>query len=251
MPRNTDLPPIRQTLDAKRIRAAVISLGTMEHTLVDLSRFGIDLEPIDHRRLQDGDAQALAAWDVALLRCPRDQQSAEGPSVLVRTLLETAVSTGLGVCAVVNPPVEAVRLWLSGGADAVAFTDDSHSLLAVAVHTAYNSAVLRRSLTQKVTELEKKLEATQLINRAKSIIAQQLQISEHDALQRLRKQARSQRRAMSELAKVIIEANSILQGTMISPPAAGRTDRDGRPVPPVVQSDGNATMMEFDEQDPE
>ncbi len=161
--------------------------------------------------------------DAWLLHCP-DEQLHDGPSPAVRRWLETAAATGAGVCVALGQTSESVRAWFSAGADAVAFTDQADALLAVAVHTAHNSGLIRRRLNERVSELEKKLEVTRLVNQAKSIMAKQLGIPEAEALKRLRQESRNLRRPMVDLAKVIIDAEAIVTGTLrTSTPAAKPT----------------------------
>lgn len=68
-----------------------------------------------------------------------------------------------------------------------------------------------RGLNQRVAELERKLEDRILIERAKGIIASRAQIGEEEALRRLRREARNQRRSMREIAERLLEAERMLK----------------------------------------
>jgi len=79
---------------------------------------------------------------------------------------------------------------------------------------AINVALARfreiQSLNSKVTELEESLEARKLIERAKGILMQRLNLSERDAYERLRQRARDKRTRMKDIARAIIEAEELL-----------------------------------------
>lgn len=78
---------------------------------------------------------------------------------------------------------------------------------------AINIALARfqelQDLKTKVMELEDSLEARKLIERAKGILMRRLQMSEHDAYERLRQRARDKRTKMREIARAIIEAEEL------------------------------------------
>lgn len=79
---------------------------------------------------------------------------------------------------------------------------------------AINIALARhrdlQALHGEVEELKESLEARKLIERAKGILMQRLNLSERDAYERLRQRARDKRIRMKEIAQAIIEAEELL-----------------------------------------
>lgn len=67
-----------------------------------------------------------------------------------------------------------------------------------------------RALRQEVDALHESLEARKLIERAKGILMQRLNISEHDAYERLRHRAREKRVKLKDIAQTIIDAEALL-----------------------------------------
>jgi len=67
-----------------------------------------------------------------------------------------------------------------------------------------------RALRQAVDALHESLEARKLIERAKGILMQRLNISEHDAYERLRHRAREKRVKLKDIAQTIIDAEALL-----------------------------------------
>jgi hypothetical protein len=112
---------------------------------------------------------------------------------------------------------DSVGDWMSVGADAMACCDSPPAMIALAILTAYNAGAVRKTCAGRIRDLESKLEQTRMLNHAKSLIARQLGVSEHEALQRLRKEARNQRRPMADLARIVIEANRIIAGGVGAP----------------------------------
>ncbi len=80
---------------------------------------------------------------------------------------------------------------------------------------AINIALARfkdlRELEDRVGELEESLEARKLIERAKGILMQRLQLTEREAYERLRQRARDKRIKMREIAQAIIDAEDLLR----------------------------------------
>ncbi len=67
-----------------------------------------------------------------------------------------------------------------------------------------------KALRQEVDALHESLEARKLIERAKGILMQRLNISEHDAYERLRHRAREKRVKLKDVAQTIIDAEALL-----------------------------------------
>ena len=67
-----------------------------------------------------------------------------------------------------------------------------------------------RALRQAVDALHESLEARKFIERAKGILMQRLNISEHDAYERLRHRAREKRVKLKDIAQTIIDAEALL-----------------------------------------
>ena len=59
--------------------------------------------------------------------------------------------------------------------------------------------------------LETAIDRMRTIDQAKSVLAQRLKITEHHALQRLRKESRDQRRPMHELAQILLDADKLFK----------------------------------------
>jgi two-component system, response regulator PdtaR len=79
---------------------------------------------------------------------------------------------------------------------------------------AINIAMARfrelQALRSEVSELQESLEARKLIERAKGILMQRLNLSERDAYERLRQRARDKRAKMKDIAQTIIDAEELL-----------------------------------------
>lgn len=154
---------------------------------------------------------ALKGCDVLLVECHLPDRNESGTTSAFRAQFEVLVaaawSIGAGICVVIREDSESARELLDLGADSIAFVDQSAALLAFAVFTAHNGALTRRLLTKKVQDLEQKLEHDRCVQQAKSILAEQMKITEGAALRHLRKEARDQRKSMVELAGIIIEAH--------------------------------------------
>ena len=187
----------------------------------ELERFGIDV--VDGVLAQFTEAMiASGQFDVLLIVASQDQNAAVNDS-LVRRAVGIGQAAGVGVCLCLSHEASvASREWLVAGVDSLGFTDNSPAMLAVAAFTAHNCAVMRRTLKKQVSELEEKLERNRLIQQAKSILAEQLRITEGAALRHLRKEARDQRRTMWELARVINEAHRIFNSQPKLNRSAGR-----------------------------
>ncbi|MCC6682262.1 MAG: response regulator [Phycisphaeraceae bacterium] len=82
--------------------------------------------------------------------------------------------------------------------------------LRVAIRIAWGRYQDQQKLSGDVDKLERKLEERKIIERAKGLLMQKLQLSEPDAMKRLQKQARDNRRPMAELARSIIEAEQMM-----------------------------------------
>lgn len=100
------------------------------------------------------------------------------------------------------------------GVDAIVPRGCGPAAVAAALWSAHHQKGRTRTLIAELDTLRAKVEQRKTIDRAKSIIAEQLGISEAEALRRLRHQARNQRRSMHELSTALIEAHQLL-----SPPA--------------------------------
>lgn len=79
-----------------------------------------------------------------------------------------------------------------------------------ALASARYQADKARGLKDRVAELERKLDDRILIERAKGIIASRAQIGEEEALRRLRREARNQRRSMRDIAQRLLDAERML-----------------------------------------
>lgn len=82
--------------------------------------------------------------------------------------------------------------------------------LRVAIRIAWGRYCDQCKLSGEVDKLERKLEERKIIERAKGLLMQKLNLSEPEAMKRLQKQARDNRRPMAELARSIIEAEQMM-----------------------------------------
>ena len=73
----------------------------------------------------------------------------------------------------------------------------------------------RNAVQRRLRKLESKLAGLQKIQRAKSILMQSQQVSEHDAHETIRNQAMTKRISMEEMASAIINANELLTTKLI------------------------------------
>ncbi len=83
--------------------------------------------------------------------------------------------------------------------------------LRVTLGIAWDRFCAQRDLANANQDLERKLEERKLIERAKGILMQRLNLSEPEAMKKLQKQARDSRRPMVELAKSLLEAEGLLE----------------------------------------
>ena len=212
-------------MNAQRIRVLVVEDAHPASVAGELSHFSIDLAGV--RQLSDVLRSGLgdAPFDVISIGCANAPTQAAATLTAVRSAVAKSAVPEVGLCLMLTQSVDSAADWMSAGADSVACCDLPPAMVALAVFTAYNAGSVRSSCAGRVRDLETKLEQTRLLNHAKSLIARQLNISEHEALQRLRKESRNQRRPMADLARIVIEANRIISGNG----APGSTDaRTGR-----------------------
>jgi response regulator NasT len=91
------------------------------------------------------------------------------------------------------------------GAYACVADTASAEVLSAAVAVAWDRFSAYRQLQAQVIDLEAKLRERKLIERAKGLLMQRLNIAEPEAMRRLQKQARDSRRPMAALAQAIID----------------------------------------------
>lgn len=176
-------------------------------------------------------------FEVLVIEADAVPAAADDPQV--RQLMQQARAADLGVCVVVHDDVRSALELLAAGADSVGFFDDAAPAFAVAVFAAHNAAVVRRTLSGRVAELERKIEQDRIVGQARSILAEQLRISETQALKQIRHEARNQRRSMADVAKVIVEAQQILKRvSRNSDGVSVSMNGDGRSLP----SEGPASL---------
>ena len=97
----------------------------------------------------------------------------------------------------------------SNAADAYCLLSQPPEFLAALIWCVWRQRKEKNELEQKCSRLEKKLEDTQLIGQAKTLLAKQLQISEGECFRGLRSEARRSQRKIADLAKCIVEAERI------------------------------------------
>ncbi len=206
------------TAESAHLRVLVWQFEPDSSSRFELERFGIYV--VDVVAGQCVEAQIAAGQFDVLLIVGRGAQTTGNNATFVRRGISIGQSAGVGICLYTSHEAIVVsRELLAAGVDSLSFADCSPALLAVAAFTAHNSAKICKSLKKQVIELEEKIERNRLIQQAKSILAEQLRITEGAALRHLRKEARDQRRTMWELARVINEAHRIFN----SQPKLNRT----------------------------
>jgi AmiR/NasT family two-component response regulator len=84
--------------------------------------------------------------------------------------------------------------------------------LRVNIAVAWSRYVQHSRLRGEVRDLKLTLEHRKIIERAKGLLMEKLNITEDMAMKRLQKQARDSRRKLVDLARSIIEANELLSG---------------------------------------
>lgn len=84
--------------------------------------------------------------------------------------------------------------------------------LRITIRVAWGRYLEQRELRDEVGALERKLEERKLIERAKGVLMEKLNLSEPEAMKRLQKQARDTRRPMADLARSILDAEQMLGG---------------------------------------
>jgi AmiR/NasT family two-component response regulator len=199
-------------MNAQRIRVLVVEDAHPASNIGQLSHFSIDLVGV--RQLSEVVRSGLgdAPFDVISIGCANTLEQAAASLDVLRAAVAKSAVPEIGLCLILTRSVDSAADWISAGADSVACCDLPPAMVALALFTAYNAGSVRSSCAGRVRDLETKLEQTRLLNHAKSLIARQLSISEHEALQRLRKESRNQRRPMADLARIVIEANRIISG---------------------------------------
>ncbi len=83
---------------------------------------------------------------------------------------------------------------------------------------AWGRFLQHHHLAGEVHQLERKLEERKLIERAKGVIMKTLQISEEEAMRKLQRSARDSRRPMAELARSVVDAQSLMGDASPRPP---------------------------------
>jgi response regulator NasT len=84
--------------------------------------------------------------------------------------------------------------------------------LAPAIEVARSRFEQNRDLSREVTDLQEKLEARKLVDRAKGILMDTLKVNEAEAYRRIQQQSMNLRKSMREVAEAIILAQSLQEG---------------------------------------
>lgn len=85
--------------------------------------------------------------------------------------------------------------------------------LAPAIEVARSRFEQNRDLSREVTDLQEKLETRKLVDRAKGILMDSLQVNEAEAYRRIQQQSMNLRKSMREVAEAIILAQSMQEGS--------------------------------------
>jgi len=102
------------------------------------------------------------------------------------------------------------------GVDGVVSVDATDDDLACALWSAHQHVTARGRISEELESLRTETAQRRVVDHAKSIIAERSNISEADALRKLRREARNRRRPMHELATVVVDAQNILIATLNS-----------------------------------
>ena len=117
---------------------------------------------------------------------------------------------GIGTVAMVDPQHPHTGNFLTSDTDGLVSSRATPEDLACAAWNAHRQVIRRQKLSEELASVQLVNEQKRQIDRAVTIIAQQARIPEPDALRKLRREARNQRRTMHELASIINEGQDIL-----------------------------------------
>ena len=106
--------------------------------------------------------------------------------------------------------IQSIESAFKCGVTAYVSDDISSSQAKPIIDTAMLTFASFQKLNTKLEESELKLENQKIIQRAKGILMSKLKITEEQAYQKLRRYAMNEKRSMADLAKQIIEVNSII-----------------------------------------
>lgn len=85
----------------------------------------------------------------------------------------------------------------------------SHDELRVTLTVSWGKFLEQQRLTTEVDDLKNKLEHRKIIEKAKGLLMKHMGIGEEEAMRTMQKQARDSRRPMVDLARSVIEAQSL------------------------------------------
>ena len=159
--------------------------------------------------------------------------------VLVQSLVRSRGCAGVGLTDAADYHG---LLSLAAGLDAVGPATASASGIAWLIRSAYVQCHEKRRFSQQLAELEEKMRQKELIARAKAIMAEHGKTTESEALRQLRNESRKQRRAMWELAQLIIDAHTI----MCPKPHPRQSAKEPWPLQRGVVSAGSEEIEQFD-----
>ncbi len=151
-----------------------------------------------------GNATALEKIDVAVVAFDCITQADQEP--LIMALHSQAVCV-IGVnddCLPLGPLLDA-------GADAVVSKRADASQIACAIWSAHRRFLTHRKLKERLSHVTENIERRQRTDRGKAGLAEMLNISESDALGRIRRISRNARRPMSEICETLIAAQQIIE----------------------------------------
>ncbi len=179
-------------LVAAGLRSQLINLG---HTVVGLATRGTEILPLVKKHRPD-----LAVLDIklpemsGLVASPIIMEEEALPIILLTAYSEEGLIEAAEAAGVMSYLVKPV---------------DERDL-APTITLAWQRFRSLQSLRQEVTTLKEALEARKLVDRAKGVLMSRRGLSEEEAFQRIRQQARDRQVKMRDIAVIIIQAEEIM-----------------------------------------
>jgi AmiR/NasT family two-component response regulator len=161
------------------------AIAAAEQTLPDLYLFDIEMPNLD------GLAAAAHLADAGLRRPVVVITGVDDPSLVERSIAS-------GVSAYLTKPIDAREL-------------------EAAIALAYRRHAEFEALEAEVGKAQQALEDRKLVERAKGLLMSALHLSEQDAFRRLQKTARERNLRLAEVARRIVEHQSLLEASSDSP----------------------------------
>ena len=125
-------------------------------------------------------------------------------------LREYCIKNGVSIIVVANLARDSLEQYLGFDVDGIVPANTGVCEMACAIWSAHRQMCAQRELNAEIEILRLKIEQKRQIDRAVSILARKSNVTEKEALRKLRHEARNSRRTMYDLANVVIEAQDIM-----------------------------------------